>query len=108
MKFGAPEELLWLLFIPVLAFLMWNGNRLARERLHKLTISGSAGSAGRFSDKMAQTGSPAFSALGQHGLCPGLGSATMGSNSRDSLLPRTRHPHRHRYFPQHAGWGRLT
>jgi Ca-activated chloride channel homolog len=36
MKFGAPEELLWLLFIPVLAFLMWNGNRLARKRLHKL------------------------------------------------------------------------
>jgi Ca-activated chloride channel family protein len=36
MKFGAPEELLWLLFIPVLAFLMWNGNRLARNRLHKL------------------------------------------------------------------------
>jgi Ca-activated chloride channel homolog len=36
MKFGAPEELLWLLLIPVLAFLMWNGNRLARQRLHKL------------------------------------------------------------------------
>jgi Ca-activated chloride channel homolog len=36
MKFGAPEELLWLLLIPVLAFLMWNGNRLARKRLHKL------------------------------------------------------------------------
>jgi Ca-activated chloride channel family protein len=36
MKFGTPEELLWLLFIPVLAFLMWNGNRLARKRLHKL------------------------------------------------------------------------
>lgn len=36
MRFGAPEELLWLLFVPVLAFLMWNGNRLARERLHKL------------------------------------------------------------------------
>ncbi|MBV9874120.1 MAG: VWA domain-containing protein [Verrucomicrobia bacterium] len=36
MKFGAPGELLWLLFIPVLAFLMWNGNRLARKRLHKL------------------------------------------------------------------------
>jgi Ca-activated chloride channel homolog len=36
MKFGAPGELLWLLLIPVLAFLMWNGNRLARKRLHKL------------------------------------------------------------------------
>jgi Ca-activated chloride channel homolog len=36
MKFGVPEELLWLLLIPVLAFLMWNGNRLARERLRKL------------------------------------------------------------------------
>ena len=36
MKFGAPEELLWLFFIPVLALLMWNGNRLARKRLHKL------------------------------------------------------------------------
>jgi Ca-activated chloride channel homolog len=36
MKFGAPEELLWLLVIPVLAFLMWNGNRLARKRLHRL------------------------------------------------------------------------
>jgi Ca-activated chloride channel homolog len=36
MKFGAPLELLWLVFIPVLAFLMWNGNRLARKRLHKL------------------------------------------------------------------------
>jgi Ca-activated chloride channel homolog len=36
MKFGAPEELLWLIFIPVLAFLMLNGNRLARKRLHKL------------------------------------------------------------------------
>ena len=36
MKFGAPEELLWLVFIPVLAFLMWNGNRLARKRLQKL------------------------------------------------------------------------
>src|ERR1700751_1638812 len=36
MKFGAPEELLWLVLIPVLAFLMWNGNRLARKRLHKL------------------------------------------------------------------------
>ncbi|MBV8098557.1 MAG: hypothetical protein JOZ31_05310 [Verrucomicrobia bacterium] len=36
MKFGAPVELLWLLLIPVLAFLMWNGNRLARKRLHKL------------------------------------------------------------------------
>jgi Ca-activated chloride channel family protein len=36
MKFGAPGELLLLLLIPVLAFLMWNGNRLARKRLHKL------------------------------------------------------------------------
>jgi Ca-activated chloride channel homolog len=36
MKFGAPEELLWLLLIPALAFLMWNGNRLARQRLRKL------------------------------------------------------------------------
>jgi Ca-activated chloride channel homolog len=36
MKFGAPGELFWLLLIPVLAFLMWNGNRLARKRLHKL------------------------------------------------------------------------
>ena len=36
MKFGAPGELLWLLLIPVLAFLMWNGNRLARKRLHKM------------------------------------------------------------------------
>jgi len=36
MKFGAPEELLWLLLIPGMAFLMWNGDRLARRRLHKL------------------------------------------------------------------------
>jgi Ca-activated chloride channel homolog len=36
MRFGAPEELLWLLLVPGLAFLMWNGNRLARQRLHKL------------------------------------------------------------------------
>ncbi len=36
MKFGAPEELFWLLLIPVLAVLMWNGNRLARKRLHTL------------------------------------------------------------------------
>ena len=36
MKFGAPEQLFWLLLIPVLAVLMWNGNRLARERLRKL------------------------------------------------------------------------
>ena len=36
MKFGAPGELLWLLLIPVLAFLMWNGNRLARKRLRKM------------------------------------------------------------------------
>jgi len=36
MKFGAPEELFLLLLIPVLAVLMWNGNRLARKRLHTL------------------------------------------------------------------------
>jgi Ca-activated chloride channel family protein len=36
MKFGAPEELFWLLLIPVLAVLMWNGNRLARKRLRTL------------------------------------------------------------------------
>ena len=36
MKFGTPEELLWLLLIPILGFLMWNGNRLARKRLQKL------------------------------------------------------------------------
>lgn len=36
MKFGAPEELFWLLLVPVLAVLMWNGNRLARQRLHQL------------------------------------------------------------------------
>jgi Ca-activated chloride channel homolog len=36
MRFGAPAELLWLLCVPGLAFLMWNGNRLARQRLRKL------------------------------------------------------------------------
>ena len=36
MKFGAPEELFWLFLIPALAFLMWNGNRLARRRLGRL------------------------------------------------------------------------
>jgi Ca-activated chloride channel family protein len=36
MKFGAPEELFWLLLIPILAFLMWNGNRSARKRLRTL------------------------------------------------------------------------
>jgi len=36
MKFGAPAELFWLLLIPSLAFLMWNGNRVARKRLRQL------------------------------------------------------------------------
>jgi Ca-activated chloride channel homolog len=36
MTFGAPAGLFWLVLVPVIAFLMWNGDRSANKRLRQL------------------------------------------------------------------------